>query len=129
MEEREHKVHINGHLVHAMCAFDALAVSPMFDVKTHITSQCRVTGDAISIHQNGNTIENFDEVSDVHFGIAWGAADTDSYCATSLCMEMMLLKNNDITTQWLAEDLETREIFNLQDAVEYAGLFFVPLLS
>ncbi len=38
MEEREHKIQINGHKVNAMCALDALGVSPMFNMDTHISS-------------------------------------------------------------------------------------------
>lgn len=40
MEAREHKVGVNGHQVHAMCALDALAVSPMFGMRTQIESRC-----------------------------------------------------------------------------------------
>ncbi len=36
MEEREHKVQVNGYQVYAMCALDALAISPMFGMRTHI---------------------------------------------------------------------------------------------
>lgn len=36
METREHKIQVNGHQVYAMCALDALAVSPMFGMKTQI---------------------------------------------------------------------------------------------
>lgn len=129
MEEREHVVRVNGHKVYAMCALDALAVSPMFRVKTQITSRCRITGDPISIQQSGETIENFDEASDIHFGIIWGAANADSCCANSLCMEMMFLKNCKIAQQWHADDPDNREVFTLQEAVEFGGRFFAPLVS
>ena len=49
MSEREHSVQVNGHQVHAMCALDALAIAPMFEEITRITSQCRVTGDPVRI--------------------------------------------------------------------------------
>lgn len=128
-EVREHKVLVNGHHVYAMCALDALAVSPMFGMKTQITSQCRITGDPVSIRQSGNAIENADEASDINFGIVWGAADTDACCADSLCTEMIFLRDSIIAQQWLADDSCNREIFTLQEAVEFAGQFFVPLLS
>ena len=78
MEAREHKIRVNRHLVHAMCALDALAISPMFEMKTQISSRCRITGDHISIQQSGRTIENPDEAGDIHFGIIWGAANAAS---------------------------------------------------
>jgi hypothetical protein len=129
MEEREHKVLVNGHRVHAMCALDALAVSPMFGMKTHIASICRVTSDPVSIEQSGTTIENRDAAADIHFGIIWGAASAGSCCADSLCMEMMYLRDGNIARQWLAEDPDNREIFTLQEAVEFSARFFVPLVS
>jgi mercuric reductase len=75
------------------------------------------------------TIENPDEVGDLHVGIGWGAADADTSCADSLCMEMIFLKDGKIARQWLADDAENREIFALSMAVEFAGRFFVPLMS
>jgi mercuric reductase len=100
MEEREHVIRVRGHQVHAMCALDALSISPMFRVETQIISRCRVTGDPISIKQPGDTIENLDEAGDVHFGIIWGAKNTDSCYADSLCMEMVFLMTATRTSIW-----------------------------
>jgi len=69
MEQRDHKVTVNDHLVHSMCALDALAISPMFNVKTHIDSSCFVSGDSISIDQLDQTILNKETNKDVHFAI------------------------------------------------------------
>jgi len=112
-----------------MCALDALAVSPMFRIKSQIASRCRITGDRISIQLSGRTIENLDDVSDIHFGIIWGAANADSCCADSLCMEMMFLRDSGIAEQWLADDPDNGEVFTLQEAVEFGGQFFASLLS
>lgn len=124
-EEREHKVNINGVTVHCMCALDALAVSPMFNTPTVIDSECRVTGENIHIEQyntgfTGGTL-------DAWFGINWGAAASDTVCAASLCMEMMFLANENVARKWLAASPDTREIFDLPSAVEFAAGFFVPL--
>jgi len=124
-EEREHKVHINGVTVHCMCALDALAVSPMFNMPTVIDSQCRVTSEKIHLEQNGTNFSN--GTLDAWFGINWGAAATDTVCATSLCMEMMFLANEAVAREWLAESPDTREIFDLPSAIDFAAGFFVPL--
>lgn len=124
-QEREHKVRINGVTAHCMCALDALAVSPMFNKPTVIDSECRVTGNKIHIEQSGTTFT--DGTLDAWFGINWGAAADDAVVAESLCLEMMFLANEEIASQWLAESPETREIFDLQSAVEFAAAFFVPL--
>jgi mercuric reductase len=129
MEVREHQVRVNRHCVHAMCALDALAVSSMFAMQTQISSRCRITGDPVNIRQSGNTIENPEEAGAVHLGIDWGAADADSRCADSLCMEMLFLRDGKIARQWHADDFGNRETFTLPEAVEFAGRFFGPLVS
>ncbi len=129
MEEREHKITINGHSIHAMCALDALSVSPMFAMRTEINSACRVTGHPVCIQQTGRTIENSEETGEVRFGIAWSAAGSCSCCANSLCMEMMFLKDSETAKQWFNEDHANREIFTLPEAVEFGARFFVPLMN
>jgi len=129
MEEREHKIKINGHTINAMCALDALSVSPMFNMETHITSECRVTGYPVSIRQEGKTIKNIDEAGQLRFGIIWGAASSCSCCANSLCMEMMFLKDGEVADKWQAADEKNREIFTLEEAVEFGSRFFVPLMA
>lgn len=124
-EEREHKVSVNNVTVHCMCALDALSISPMFNMPTIINSQCRVTGAAIHLVQNGTRFDN--GTLDAWFGINWGAAEKDTVCAASLCMEMMFLANEKVAGEWLAESPETREIFDLRSAVDFAAAFFVPL--
>lgn len=129
MEKREHAIQVNNHIVYAMCALDALAVSPMFDMDTQISSQCRVTYDAITIRQSSQTITNLNEVGKVHFGIIWAAASDGGSCANSLCMEMIFLRDKKIAEQWLVEDSINREIFSLQEAVKFSARFFVPLVA
>ncbi|MCK9505416.1 MAG: alkylmercury lyase family protein [Porticoccaceae bacterium] len=129
MEARDYQVQVNGHRVHAMCALDSLAVSPMFGMTTHITSHCRVTGTPVDIDQSGKTIDNADTAGAVHVGIAWGAADAESHCADSLCMEMPFLRDGAAARQWLVEDPGGREIFALPEAIEFASRFFVPLVG
>ena len=124
-EEREHKVHVNGMTVHCMCALDALAVSPMFTIVTVIDSQCRVTSEQIHLEQSATNFSS--GTLDAWFGINWGAAAIDTVCAASLCMEMIFLVNEAVAREWLTESPDTREIFDLPEAVAFAAGFFVPL--
>jgi mercuric reductase len=128
MEQREHEVTVNGNNVHCMCAPDALAVSPMFDIETMIKSRCHVTAEPVSIRQRNHEIIDADSNSDVYFGISWNSA-ANNCCATSLCTEMIFLKGERIADQWQAEDADNREIFHLHDAIEFAAGFFVPLMT
>lgn len=129
MEAREHEVMVSGNTVHAMCALDALSVAPMFDIETRVSSSCRVTQSPVTIEMEGETIKNPQAVDGIRFGILWGAADSCSCCADSLCTEMIFLKDQKIAEQWLANDPANREIFTLQEAVEFGSRFFAPLMS
>jgi len=129
MEERENKILVNGHQIYAMCALDALAVSPMFEVEVKIDSRCRITNTRIHIKQSGMIIDNLDDVGEVCFGIDWGTIESGTCCADSLCLDMLFLKDNKIAQQWLANKPEEREVFTLLQAVEFASRFFVPLMS
>ena len=53
LEDTPHFVRINGHTLRAMCALDALAVSPLFGRPTEIESRCRVTDTPIVLRQTG----------------------------------------------------------------------------
>ena len=129
MEAREHIVTVNHHKVRCMCALDALAVSPMFNLSTTISSWCHVTHAPIIIRQQGLQIQNIDELQDVCFGINWNAVSDNSCCADSLCAEMIYLKNTTIERSWLGESPEYRQTFRLNEAVEFAARFFVPLIK
>ncbi len=128
MERREHMIKVNEHTIHSMCALDALAISPMFNINTHIDSKCHVTGERISIDQLDQEVLNKNENEGVHFGLNWNSA-ANNCCATSLCTEMIFLKDKKIADAWLSEDKENREIFTLEDAIDFGTQFFKPLVS
>ena len=126
MEPRVHRVRVNGHTVHCMCAMDALAVSPMFHLPTQIYSCCHVSTRPISIEQN--EIDVTSDNQPLFFGINWNSASAKSCCANSLCTEMIFLAGDDTAKNWLTESSDQREIFTLQEAVAFATGFFVPLM-
>ena len=128
MEPRDHKVSINGQTVYAMCALDALAISPMFKLKTHIDSSCHISGASISIDQLDQEVLNRAENTDIHFGINWDSA-ANNCCATSLCSEMIFLKNKEMAQAWFIEDSQNREIFALDEAIDFAAQYFTPLID
>ena len=129
MEERENKVLVNGFQVNTMCAIDALAISPMYDVNTQIRSRCRISNTPIYLQQSGTNILNMDDVADVCVCIAWGAAEKEISCANSLCMEMFFVNDKKTAYAWQNIEAEKREVFTLEDAVALASQFFVPLVA
>ncbi len=129
MEQRVHRIKINGNEVHAMCAMDALAPSSMFETSSEILSECAVTAEPVHIKLNNQTIQNKAQVAGVHFGINWQAASSCGSCADSLCTEMLFLKDTKTADKWLNEDADNREIFTLPEAVEFATGFFKPMMQ
>lgn len=130
MEQRVHRIRVNDFNVHAMCALDALAVSLMFDYPVVIDSQCAISKAPIHIMQHANVIQNSHQLRGVRFAINWDAAVEGSCCANSLCTEMIFIRDETDASRWLvAEDSKDRELFNLNEAVEFAGAFFIPLLK
>jgi alkylmercury lyase len=126
MEVREHQVQVNGHHLYALCALDALAISPMFNLPTCIRSCCGVTGDRITVQQLGQTVKNVDEVSDVHVAIDWNASNVSACCAHGLCCSMIFLRDKITAQEWLVSDGD-REVFSLVEAIDFSSRFFVPL--
>jgi len=129
MENRVHRIQINGNEVHAMCAMDALAPSSMFETSSVILSECEVTKEPVRIKLNNQSIQNEGDVPEVHFGINWMAASACGSCADNLCTEMLFLKDTKTAEAWLNDDAENREIFTLPDAVKFATGFFKPMMQ
>ena len=90
-EKTAHRLTVNQVTVNAMCALDALSVSPMFGHEVTINSQCCVTGEPIVIHQIDRRILEAKPSEDVHVGVRWQS--TCGCAAHSLCMEMVFLKD------------------------------------
>ena len=94
-ETREHQVLLDGVALHCMCALDALAVSPMFNRICEIKSECRLSGQGISIKQDGTGQVIDSSPEDIHVAIAWAAADSSVSCAQSLCLEMFFIVGDE----------------------------------
>lgn len=121
-----HKVTVNGISINAMCAFDSLAISPMYGSDCVIESKCHVTGVPIRIEQSGYQVTKAEPSGDMHFGIIWNSP-SGGCCAHSLCTEMVFIRDEVTAKKWQQEDSETREIYNLEETVDFAAAFFVPL--
>ena len=126
-EKTTHCLTVNQITVHAMCALDALSISPMFGHKVTINSQCAVTGDEIVIHQENRRVLEAKPSADVHVGVRWQS--TCGCAAHSLCMEMVFLKDGTVAKAWQGCNADSCWIFPLPEAVEFGAAFFVPLMK
>jgi len=122
-----HKVVSNGQGVNAMCAVDALSVSPMFNREVLIESKCHVTGAPIRIRQNGETIMEARPSAEIRVGIRW--QHVQGCAAKTICAEMVFLRDAEIAETWRKTDPDRIDILTLGDAIELGTAFFVPLLE
>lgn len=129
MEQRVHRIHINGIEAHTMCALDALAPSGMFGCKSTVMSQCAVSGTALRIELDDQTLLNPTAAEGIYFGLNWMAASACGSCADNLCTEMHFLRNGEIALNWWQRDQANLEIFTLVEAIEFAGRFFKPMMT
>jgi len=127
IEKTHHVVEVNGHRLQAMCALDALAVSPMFDLEVQIHSRCASSQVPIRLRQRDLELLEMEPSEDLLLGIHWQKATT---CAAhSLCREMVFLKDLDAAMCWQKTVPEVRELFGPQEAARIAAQFFMPLLQ
>ena len=126
-EKTPHRVEINGHSVNAMCAVDALSLSPMFGQDTRIESRCHVTGAPIRIRQSGMEIMEAMPSPEVRVGIRWQSACASA--AHTLCTEMVFLKDAQTARAWRETDPASIEVLTLPEAIELGAAFFVPLVE
>ncbi|MFW2438462.1 MAG: organomercurial lyase [Arenicellales bacterium] len=126
VEQRVHRVNINGRDACAMCALDALSIAPMCNASTRILSQCHVTETPVEIQMNSDKVLSAIP-ADVHVGIRWQS--TSGCAAKNLCMEMVYLKDTSTAQVWLQQDPENISIYPLDQAVEFGSAFFSPLLA
>lgn len=127
MEKTSHVLKVNGHQVHAMCALDALAVSPMFGLEVIIDSSCEMSSEPIHLRQRGREMLETVPSAELLLGIHW--QETTGCAAHSLCREMVFLKNLDAAIDWQKLAPKARELFSLEEAMELAAEFFVPLMQ
>lgn len=126
MEQRVHRVSLNGHTVYAMCALDALSIHAMYGLPVEIRSRCAFSGEPVRIVQRDGRPGN-DEAQGVYLGVNWNAASAGYSCADSLCTEMVFLKDKNIARQWQCQDDNDRERFTLDEAMAFGEAFFTPL--
>lgn len=129
MEAGDFRVRINGHQVSAMCAMDALSVSPMYAARVEIDGHCAVTGKPVHVIQQAAVILNPETAGELHFGIDWGAAASPGSCSVTLCTEMLFLIDGATAAAWVAEEPANREVFDLDEAILFGSGFFLPLLQ
>lgn len=124
LKSTPHCVTIEDFEVYAMCAFDAIAIAPVFNQTTCIKSRCFLTNEIVELSQSGSKVIHSETSRNLFIGIRW--QETGSCAAESLCMEMVFLKDEETAQQWQRAENGT-SVFSLTDALEFATRYFKPL--
>ncbi len=113
----------------AMCAFDALAISSMFDLPTRIKSCCRVAGNQIVIEQDDKQLRVTQPNTVVFAAIGWGAQSSSKSCSATLCTEMTFIAGDAAARAWFDANPENRQLFRLDEAHQLITSVFLPLVQ
>ena len=117
-----HQLTLGRVKLRAMCAFDALALSPITGQPVQISSCCAVTGTKISLYQQG---DQFGQISPAPPLVGIGWQTTNGCAAHSLCRDMVFLQHGDAARQWAQG--KSVSVMELDQAVVAASTFFGPL--
>jgi hypothetical protein len=125
----EHHVELNGHVLHALCAIDALGVGGMLRVDVAIASSCRLCGSLIEIRtdQAGQAI-GYARPDDA---LVWYDFAYDQTAARSCCPSIAFFCSDEHLQQWLASRIPPRAGFRLTlaEAMEVGRAVFEPVLA
>lgn len=126
-EDTPHRVLMDGREMRAMCAVDALAISPMFHLPAVIESRCHVSEQAIRLYQNGASIDLEHSSPGIYVGIGWRSPGCCA--ARSLCREMVFFASHALALEWQGGQVDIRSLFSVDEAVQLGTAFFMPLLE
>jgi mercuric reductase len=126
-EQTPHKITVNGHIIHAMCALDAISVAPMFNTSVLIESSCHVTQTPVTVQMQDSDILEAAPSAEVTVGIRWQMPS--AVAAHSMCMEMVFLKDRQTAEAWQDGDTENTSLFTLPEALAFGEAFFLPLMD
>ncbi len=101
-EDRGHRVTLEGRVLNAMCAVDALGIGAMIGRDTAIASACRHCGEAIRIatRDQGRALTRVEPEG----AVMWQSVRYESACAAnSLCAATVFFCSDDHLTAWRRE--------------------------
>ncbi len=125
-----HRVHLNGRVVNAMCAIDALGAGAMYGKDVTIESACRACGEPIQAEtQGGGTALKAVTPSTA---IVWSGVEYAEGCAaTSLCTVIAFFCSDQHLMSWRDGEHPDVDGFRLSiDEAQQVGMaIFTPMLA
>jgi hypothetical protein len=126
-QDTGHRVHLDGRVLNAMCAIDALGVGAMYGRDVAIDSSCRQCGKAVSVitAQRGLALESVWPAETV----VWAGITYANNCAaTSLCRVLAFFCGDDHLETWRAPDARGVRL-SLDEAMQVGKAIFMPVVA
>jgi mercuric reductase len=126
----EHRVNVDGRVVHAMCAIDALGVGAMLDRDIEIVSSCRACGAEIQVstHDRGRGLGAVTSPD----AVVWAGMRYEGGCsATSLCTVIAFFCSGAHREDWCARNASDvcGFVLSVSEALEVGRALFGPALK
>lgn len=125
-----HRVTLDGRVLNAMCAVDALGIAAMTDRDITIASRCRHCGAPIRIasRDQGRALAQIEPRT----AVMWQSIRYEGACATnSLCATTAFFCSDDHLSAWCREQAADEAGFRLsiEEGLEAGGALFGPSLA
>jgi mercuric reductase len=129
-QDRDHRVTLDGRILNAMCAVDALGIGAMTDHDVSITSHCRHCGTSIRIRtQNrGRALADVEPRT----AVMWQSIRYEGACAAnSLCATTAFFCSDNHLSAWRRERTAEEPGFRLsiEEGLEAGRALFRPSLA
>jgi hypothetical protein len=123
-----HRVELNGQVLHALCAIDALGVAAMYGKDTNVSSQCYHCGKAINV---ATRAEGLSLATVTPSGaVVWYDFAYDGCAASSSCPSITFFCCADHLEQWrtLQTPHNSGAQLTMDEAFEVGRAIFGPVL-
>lgn len=123
-----HRVELNGHVLNALCAIDALGVAAMYGTDVTVESQCRSCGETIRV-ATGDAGRTLRSVSHPEAVVWYDFAYEDS-AASSCCPAIAFFCSDGHLQRWLDGQVARRTgaRLDMNEALEVSRAIFGPVL-
>jgi hypothetical protein len=123
-----HRVKIREHVLHALCAIDALGVAGMYGTDVAISSSCHHCGASLRVEttSEGKVLRSVMPSG----AVVWYDFAYDASAATSCCPAIAFFCSDEHRRHWLNDQMPRREGIGLtmDEALEVGRAIFSPVL-
>lgn len=123
-----HRVKIRGHVLHALCAIDALGVAGMYGTDIAISSLCHHCGASVHVETalEGKALRSVTP----NGAVVWYDFAYDANAATSCCPAIAFFCSDEHLRQWVNDQRPRRDGLGMtmDEALEVGRAIFGPVL-